>query len=121
MHPMFRMLTAGSLLCFAGTAAYAGKQDFTLFNNTGYTVDKVFVSSVGKKTWGGDILGTGSLDDGNKVDITFDDDARGCQYDMKVVYDDGDEATWSDVNLCELSKIHIHWDKKQGVTRATSD
>jgi hypothetical protein len=118
---MFRLLTAASLLSFAATAAYAGKQDFTLFNNTGYTVDKVFVSSVGKKSWGGDILGTGNLEDGKKVDISFDEDARGCKYDLRVVYDDGDEATWSDVNLCELTKIHIHWDQKAGVTRASSD
>lgn len=51
MHPMFKPLIAATLLCFAGAAAHAAKQDFTLYNNTGYTVDKVFVSSVGKKTW----------------------------------------------------------------------
>jgi hypothetical protein len=121
MHPIFRPLIAATILCLAGASAQAAKQDFTLFNNTGYTVDKVFVSSVGKKTWGGDILGTGSLDDGNKVDISFTGESGGCKYDLKVVYDDGDDATWSDVNLCELNNIHIHWDKKAGVTRATGD
>jgi len=121
MHPIFKSLATAMILCFSAAAANAGQQDFTLHNNTGYTVDKVFVSSVGKKTWGSDIMGTGTLDDGNKVDITFDDDARGCHYDLKVVYDDGDEATWGDVNLCELNNIHIHWDKKLGVTRATGD
>jgi hypothetical protein len=84
-------------------------------------VDKVFVRSVGKKSWGAEILGSGSLDDGNKVKITFSGDSGDCKYDLKVVYDDGDDATWSDVNLCELNNIHIHWDKKLGVTRATGD
>ena len=121
MHPMFRTLIAAAMLCVAGTGAHAAKQDFTLHNNTGYTIDKVFVSSVGKKTWGGDILGTGSLEDGNKVDISFSGDAGGCHYDLKVVYDDNDEATWTNVDLCELNNIHIHWDRKAGVTRASGD
>jgi hypothetical protein len=38
-----------------------------------------------------------------------------------VVYDDDDTATRSDVNLCELSKTHVRWDKKAGVTRATGE
>ena len=63
----------------------------------------------------------GAGPNGDNVDITFEDDARGCRYDLRVVYDDDDDAVWADVDLCQLSKIHIYWDKKAGVTRATSD
>ena len=121
MHPMFKTLTAAMMLCLAGTVAQAGDQDFSLYNETGYTISKVFVSSVGKTTWGSDILGQGQLDDSKKVDITFKGGSDECQFDLKVVYDDDDTATWSGVDLCNLSKIHLHWDKKAGVTRATSD
>jgi hypothetical protein len=63
----------------------------------------------------------GQPEDGKKVDITFKSGSSACQFDLKVVYDDDDTATWNDVNLCDLSKIHRHWDKKAGVTRATGE
>jgi len=121
MPPMLKTLAAASILCAAAFAANAADQDFTLYNATGYTIDKVYVSSVGKKTWGSDLMGDGNLEDGSKVDIAFKSGTTNCNFDLKVVYDDDDTATWSDVNLCELSKIHLHWDKKAGVTRATGE
>jgi hypothetical protein len=121
MHFTLRTFAAAVALCLAGTVAQAADQDFALYNETGYTIDKVFVSTVGKASWGSDVLGQGSLDDGNKVDITFKSGTTACSFDLKVVYDDDDTATWSDVDLCKLSKIHLHWDKKAGVTRASGE
>jgi hypothetical protein len=121
MHAILRPLAAAAILCLAGASAHAGKQDFTLYNNTGYGIDKLFVSSVGAKTWEEDILGRDTLDDGESFAISFENGERGCHYDMKVVYHDGDQAEWGNVNLCELTNIHIHWDKKAGVTRASGD
>ena len=117
-----RMLVAVvALTCLAGIAAQAGKQDFTLVNNTGYQIDKVFVSSVGTKSWEEDIMGKEALGDGENVPISFEKGTRGRDYDLKVVYHDSDEAEWHNVNLCELSTIHIHWDRKAGVTTATAE
>src|SRR6202453_646285 len=99
MPPMLKTLAAASILCAAAFAANAADQDFTLYNATGYTIDKVFVSAVGKKTWGSDIMGNGNLEDGSKVDIAFKSGTTNCNFDLKVVYDDDDTATWSDVNL----------------------
>jgi len=121
MQSVFKTLAASAILCFAGFAAQAADQDFTLYNATGYVIDKVFVSPVGKTTWGNDVLGTGQLPDGNKVDITFKSANTICNYDLKVVYDDDDTAVWSNLNLCDLSKIHLHYDRKAGVTRATTE
>ncbi len=121
MRSMFKSLAVAAMFCVAGAAANAADQDFTMYNETGYTIDKVFVSVVGKTTWGKDILGRGQLEDGNKVDITFKGGTDACQFDLKVVYTDDDSATWSDLNLCDLSKIHLHYDRKAGTTRATTE
>ena len=120
MQSMLKPLATAVLLCLAG-AANAADQDFSLFNETGYTIDKVFVSMVGKKTWGSDVLGKDQLEDGNKVNIVFKDSNTACHYDLKVVYTDDDTAVWSDLNLCDLSKIHLHYDRKAGVTRASTE
>jgi hypothetical protein len=121
MHSMFKQFAAAAILCCGAAASHAADQDFTLFNNTGYTIDKVFVSAANKKSWGEDILGQASLDDHAKVEISFKHGESGCDYDLKVVYDDNEEAVWNTINLCDLSNIHLHWDKSAGVTRATSD
>jgi hypothetical protein len=119
MHATLKTLAASAIVCFVGAAAFAADQDFALYNVTGYTIDQVYVSPVGKKTWGDDIMGSGQLEDGNKVDITFKASNDVCHYDLKVVYADKDTAEWSDLNLCEISKVHLHYDRKAGVSRAT--
>jgi hypothetical protein len=120
MHSILAAVAAASLLCIAGTAS-AAKQDFNLVNNTGYQVDKVFVSSVGAKSWEEDIMGHDALGDGEQVAISFEKGERGCHSDLKVVYQDKDEAEWHDLNICEISTIHIHWDKNAGTTTATAE
>jgi hypothetical protein len=121
MRPIFIVATLAAGICLAGATAHAGKQDFTLFNNTGYQIDKVYVSSVGAKSWEQDVMGRDTLEDGGEVAISFEKGERGCHYDLKVDYHDGDTAEWHDVNLCELSNIHIHWDKSAGTTTASGD
>ena len=44
-----------------------------------------------------------------------------CDWDLKVKYDDGDEATWKGLNLCSISKVTLYWDKKKEVTRAVTE
>jgi hypothetical protein len=121
MHRFLKGVAAAAILCATAVTANAGDQDFTLFNETGYTIDQVYVSPVSKSTWGADIMGQDQLEAGNKVLINFKNSTSACHWDLKVIYDDKDEATWSDLNLCDISNIHLHWDKKNGVSRATTD
>jgi len=103
------------------TSAFAGDQDFKLVNKTGYEIKSVFVSSTGNRSWGSDILGRDTLDDGDTVNISFSRRESECRWDLMVVYDDGDKATWGDLNLCSISRVTIFWDRKNQVSRATVD
>ena len=102
----------------AAGLAQAGQQDFTLVNRTGYTVSHVYVSAASTNSWEEDVLGESTLEDGDHVNIKFENGGRGCIYDLKVVYDDGDSSAWGKINLCETSKISIYWNRKAGTTRA---
>jgi hypothetical protein len=102
-------------------AGAQSKQDFSLVNKTGYTIDKLFVSPTHSDDWQNDILGRGVLEDGDKVDITFSREAKTCNWDLKVVYTDNDTAVWTNIDLCSVSKITIRWNKSSGETRATFD
>lgn len=104
--------------CLAGPALAQGKQDFTLVNRTGYTLESVFVSPSSANSWGEDIMGRDVLDDGEDVDISFSRGDRACKWDLKVSYDDKSTAEWDGFDLCKTSKIIIYYDRKKDKTWA---
>jgi hypothetical protein len=114
MKSVNALLVASMALVFAVTsAAFAGKQDFSLENQTGYQIEQVYVSSVHSDNWEEDVLGRRYLDDGERVNIHFQG-GGGCMYDLKVVYSDGDTSEWEDFNLCKLSVIRLFYDRRTG-------
>jgi len=110
-------------LATAGMAipAWAGDQDFTLANRTGYQIDEVYVSRTTSRNWGGDIMGSDALENGRNVNVTFNAPDKVCNWDLKVKYSDGDEATWKSLNLCNITKVTLYWDKKNEATRAVTE
>ena len=115
------LLVSGLLASTFAVPALAGDQDFKLVNKTGYQIDEVYVGPVSSDTWGNDIMGKGSLGDGESVDITFTAPSSVCRWDMKVKYNDGDTAEWRNLNLCSISTVSLFWDKKAGTTRAVTE
>lgn len=104
------------------TLAAEARQDFTLVNRTGYEIDKVFVSPSKSDDWEEDVLGKDTLDDGESWNIKFHRATRTCMWDLKVVYtDDGSSAVWHDIDLCEVGKITIRYNKKTDTTSASFD
>ena len=102
------------------TPAMADQRDFRLVNRTGYTVDQVYVSPSRADDWEEDVMGRDQLADDDSVDISFSDRSKGCMYDLKLVYTDGEEAVWDKLNLCEVSKISVRY-SKNGETVADFD
>jgi hypothetical protein len=123
---MRTLLTASFAAAFAiatvPALAQNAKQDFTLVNRTGYELKALFVSPSKAESWEEDILGQDVLEDGKAVNVHFNPKAETCKWDLKVIYtDDDSSAIWQSINLCEVDKITIHYDRKNDVTRATFD
>lgn len=115
------LLCAASLFVAAGAQAQ-GKQDFTLVNSTGYVISEVYVAPSSSDDWENDILGSGLLDEGVSVPIHFERGAKTCKWDLKVVYKiDNSKAVWSNIDLCEISKITIKYNKSTDTTSASFD
>lgn len=122
MHAMFakRSLLA---LTFAGAALFAAAAsaenlDFTLENKTGYPINEVYVSSAATNDWEEDVLGRDQLADDDGVEIQFDRGSKGCNWDLKVTYEDGESAVWERLNLCEISSVTLRYDRNKGRTWA---
>jgi len=77
------------------------------------------VSPDNSDQWGKDILGNGYLNNRNKRLITFSKRSKQCVYDLKVIFEDGEEAEWQDFDLCTIHKITLKYDHKNGTTTAT--
>jgi hypothetical protein len=107
---VFAVVAALAIATVTTTApAFADVRDFELINNTGQTIQQVYVSPSKDDDWGDDILGNDVLPAGRRVNITFGRFAEAaCYYDIKVITESGAEGRLDDVNLCEISTVTFH-------------
>ena len=75
---------------------------FTLINDSSLTVVEMYVSPVGEEMWGENILTVDGVAPGVSGEVTIADGLDVCEYDMRYVSAEGDEATDTQ-NLCELA------------------
>jgi pyruvate/2-oxoglutarate dehydrogenase complex dihydrolipoamide acyltransferase (E2) component len=100
-------------------ASSAAAQDFTLVNETGVEIDKVFISPHDKDDWEEDVLGKDTLPSGQNVEIKFDRDETSAEWDLKVEDKQGNAITWENLNLLKISKLTLHY--KDGKATAEAE
>lgn len=108
-----KKIILGALLSTIVGAAFAGNADFTLVNRTGYAINEVFISPSKQSNWGKDRLGENQFMNGQSRKFKFGD-TKNCKQDIQVVFTDGDEVEWEDINLCEVNKVTLKYNKKTG-------
>lgn len=100
----------------AAVPALAGQQDFVLVNETGVTIEEIYISPVKTDEWQEDVLAEGVLPDSGELTVRFPVDDSHCRWDLKIVDSDRDEIVWSNLNLCKIGKITLYWE--EGKARA---
>jgi hypothetical protein len=110
-----------ALLALGSAPASAGTQDFTILNNTGYPIERLYVSASAKEEWEEDVLGEDVLPEGERTRIRFANDEEACLWDLKVVYSDEESAEWQGINLCEVAVVSLSYDRKSGRTWAETE
>jgi hypothetical protein len=78
--------------------AYANGVFLVFENDTGYTVNQVYMSPHRFNHWGHDLLGDTTLDDGESTTI-WADSIPSEPYDVKVVYSDGTEHVFDEADF----------------------
>lgn len=111
------MLTVG----VSSAASAQGKQDFTLVNKTGYTIDQVYVAPSSSNDWEDDVLGRDQLAHGEQIHITFSRSDKSCKWDLKVTWTDNSSSEWHGADLCSISKISLFYDKSSDRAWAETD
>ena len=116
------LAAVASVMLFAPTLASAAPQDFELANNTGYELKNLYISPTTTNDWQEDVLGQDTLENGQSLNIHFPG-GRGetCEWDLKIAYNDDSSHEWTNVNLCSIAKVTIHYDEGTHETSATSE
>ena len=108
--------TAASNANNANTSAASDSaaQDFTLVNETGVEIDKVYISPHDKDDWEEDILGKDTLPAGQSVDIKFHRDETSAEWDLRIEDKGGHAIEWENLNLLKISKLTLHYKDGKG-------
>ena len=111
-----------TLLCgLASSVVLAGDADFTLVNQTGYDLREVYISPANRNAWGRDRLGKDTLDNNKSRLFTFSDNAN-CVQDLRVVFDDDDSSVvWKGLDLCEINKLTIKYNRRTDTVSVTKE
>jgi hypothetical protein len=87
--------------------AQQSKLDFTLLNRTGVVIHELYVAPDESDDWEEDVLGRDVLKHNESLDITFSRSEKSCDWDLKIVDEDGDEIEWDSLDLCAASHITL--------------
>lgn len=89
---MIRRLAASAaiLMTLGLTSASAEDLVFMLDNQSSYVVTEFYSSPSNVDDWEEDILGSDVLAAGDGLRITIADGRSQCEYDLRVVFEDGD-------------------------------
>ncbi|HKS28391.1 MAG TPA: hypothetical protein VJS44_11250 [Pyrinomonadaceae bacterium] len=101
----------------SGSAQQGGKQDFTLVNQTGVEIDKVFIGPHSSDDWGEDILGQDTLPTGQSVDIKFSRSEKAAMWDLRIEDKQGNSIEWENLNLLEISKVTLFYKDGKGTAQ----
>ncbi len=115
---MLRSLIVVVLSLFAGSAL-AVDTTFLLINSTSYPISQMSISQTQLSMWSPNVLRPPIIKVGEARQVVIPASTLVCQVDIKIGFaDDGPPAIWQYLNLCNLRKIELFYDRMSGVTTA---
>ena len=108
---IFLAVTGLFLLFLTSSQTNAQALGFYIVNNTGVTLNNIYVSPAEGSNWGNDILPNDLFDDQTKVQVYIPADyGTTCLFDIKITDLAGNSVTFTNVDACKLHTLTIHWD-----------
>jgi hypothetical protein len=100
-------------------AAQNESLDFTLVNETGYSIKKVFIGPSNNPDWTDDmeVLHGRAFKSGAGLDIVFSPKAKSAKWDIRVEWSDGDTpVNWYGLDLTTIDKLTLLYNADTGKT-----
>jgi hypothetical protein len=102
----FARLATAALLAAAAVPAAAADVSYELINDSSLTLVYFHTSPVSDPNWSEDVLGDAVLAPGESGTVTLFDASSTCDFDVKFVFEDGQELV-NQVNVCETASYTL--------------
>ncbi len=102
----FKFMPLAAAVALVTSPAVAGDLKFDLINKSDYVITELYASPNNVRSWEEDILGTSVLGSGETVEVTIADGRRACNYDLRIVFDDGDVLE-DTTDLCDTASYTV--------------
>lgn len=84
---------------------------FFVTNNTGFTLNNIYVTPNETSNWGNDILPNDLFENGSSVRVDIPADyGSTCKFDMKITDLEGNYITFTGMDACKLHTIILNAD-----------
>lgn len=105
-----RYLATIAALALSAQVSFAGdlNRHVTVVNDTDFTMMRFYASNRDSTSWEEDIFGDDVLPPHSQIDVNIDDGTGYCIYDLKAVFDDGEEVEERGLNVCEVGTWTVH-------------
>jgi len=103
------------------SAAQNEELDFTLVNNTGYDIKALYIGATGTGDWANEdeVLHGRAFKQGAALKIEFHPKATAEKWDIMVAWADGSgNEEWEGLNLTQIEKVTLVYDKENNETSA---
>jgi hypothetical protein len=99
---MKTLIAAAALILACGAQAQNdGKnRQVKIINKTSEIMTKFYASRIGTDGWGKDRLGDQVLRRNYEIELNITDGSNACRFDLRAVFDNGEESTRFDFNVC---------------------
>lgn len=104
------ILTAVITFCAGAiqNVAEAGMQDFVITNYSDYAIYHLYISRSDTYDWEEDLLSRyDTIDPGESTAISFSWAEDGIYWDMRLIFENGADVIWEDIDLTEVYRITI--------------
>lgn len=108
---LFAFAVMFCLSFFASQESQAQALGFYIENNTGVTLNNIYVTPAESNTWGDDILPQDLFEDQSRVMVYIPETlGETCIFDIKITDLEGNSVTFTNVDACALNTLRINWD-----------
>jgi hypothetical protein len=100
----------------------ADLRDVTVVNGTGYGIKFLGFNNPGDDDWSDNELG-GALANGASIYVKFNTADKGCVWNFKIEWADPGYpgVLWRNVNLCQIEKLTLHYDRAKDETSFSAE
>jgi hypothetical protein len=109
-------VAAAALLSVSATFA-ADNRNVTVVNGTGYGIKFLGFNNPGDNDWSDNELG-GVMSNGSSQYVKFNSADKGCLWNFRISWElpDYPDVLWRNVDLCEIDKLTLKWDRSTNET-----